>query len=243
MAKYVMVLETSKCINCRACVVACQMENQVQVGKARNWVKQAADASPGLRHFQPGNCMQCDDPTCVAACPTGATYKDPADGIVKVNSELCIGCGSCISACPYNARYRDEQRGVVDKCNFCPRLRQQGQEPACVAVCPTRVRVFGDVDNPDDPVHALVREAGLRQIVAPNTNTRPAMFFKGHTAPVDWPHDVAPPLPMRVWRAAMTPVTTFAGAATLAGIGLVALRQLFVRKKQNASGDASGKEV
>jgi len=243
MAKYVMVLETAKCINCRACVVACQMENEVPTGKARNWVKQAPDDSPGLRHFQPGNCMHCDDPMCVSACPTGATYKDAADGIVKVNTELCIGCGSCIAACPYGARYRDTQRGVVDKCNYCPRLRAAGQPPACVSVCPTRVRVFGDADDPADPVHALAKEPGLKQIVAAHTNTKPAMFFKGHTVPTDWPQDVTPPLPMRVWKAAMTPVTSSVGALTLLGIGLVAIRQLFDRKVHKAGEKKTGKEV
>ena len=243
MSKYIMILDTSKCINCRACVVACQMENQVPVGKARNWVKQASDESPGLRHFQPGNCMHCDEPTCVDACPTGATYKDAADGIVKVNTELCIGCGSCVRACPYDARYLDSRLGVVDKCNYCPRLRSEGQEPACVSVCPTRVRVFGDSDNTADPVHALVRDTRLNQIVAAKTNTKPAMFFKGHTAPTDWPKDVAPPLPMRVWRAVLTPVTSTVGAMTLLGIGLVALRQLFDRKAGKSGGKETGKEV
>jgi tetrathionate reductase subunit B len=242
MAKYVMVLETGKCINCRACVVACQMENQVPMGKARNWVRQAPDDGPGLRHFQPGNCMQCDEPTCVSACPTGATWKDEADGIVKVNTELCIGCGSCVGACPYSARYLDPRLGVVDKCTYCTRLLEKGQEPACVAVCPTRVRIFGDASDPSDPVHALVRDPGLKQIVAARTDTKPAMFFKGHTVPTDWPRDVAPPLPVRVWRSVMTPVTSSVGAMTLIGIGLVALRQLFDRKTRNAGGKEAGKE-
>ena len=243
MAKYVMVLDTSKCINCRACVVACQMENQVPMGKARNWVRQTPDDSPGLRHFQPGNCMQCDEPTCVAACPTGATWKDSTDGVVKINTELCIGCGSCVAACPYNARYVDVRLGVVDKCNYCPRLRTEGLEPACVTVCPTRVRLFGDAADPSDPVHALVRDAGLKQLVAARTDTKPAMFFKGYTAPLDWPKDVSSPLPIRVWRSVMAPVTSTVGAMTLLGIGLVAIRQLFDRKVGKTGDKESGKEV
>jgi hypothetical protein len=159
-----------------------------------------------------------------------------------VNTELCIGCGSCVGACPYSARYLDPRLGVVDKCTYCTRLLEKGQEPACVAVCPTRVRIFGDASDPSDPVHALVRDPGLKQIVAARTDTKPAMFFKGHTVPTDWPRDVAPPLPVRVWRSVMTPVTSSVGAMTLIGIGLVALRQLFDRKTRNAGGKEAGKE-
>ena len=232
MTKYAMILDSSKCINCRACVIACQQENGVPYGDARNWVKQGPDDMPSLVHFQPGNCMQCDEPLCVTACPTGATWKDDVDGIVKVDTTLCIGCGSCIQACPYGARYRDDSMGVVDKCNYCPRLREMGQEPACVAVCPTRVRIFGDLDDPKSEISKTAKANKLVRLTAPNTDTKPDIFYIEHTAPMDWPKDVEPPLPMRIWQSVLTPVTKYVGGMTLLGIGAVALKQFFTRKDE-----------
>ena len=245
MTKYAMILDSSKCINCRACVVACQQENGVPYGDARNWVKQGFDNTPSLVHFQPGNCMHCDEPMCVTACPTGATWKDEADGIVKVDPARCIGCGSCIKACPYGARYRDDALGVVDKCNYCTRLREMGQEPACVAVCPTRVRIFGDLDDPGSEISKTAKANKLVRVTAPNTDTRPDLFYIEHTAPMDWPRDVEPPLPLRIWKSMLTPVTRYAGGMALLGIGAVALKQLFTRKDaiSSAADDAHKEET
>ncbi len=225
MPKYVMVFDTSRCINCRACVVACQQENQVPYGSYRNWIKVGVDNTPSGRHFQPGNCMHCDNPTCVQACPTGATYKDKVDGIVKVDTELCIGCGSCIRACPYGARFRDPVRHVVDKCNYCPRLRAKGLEPACVAVCPTRVREFGDLDDPDSTVSRLLKERETVKIIAP-VDTKPAAFYNPNTKPLDWPVEASTPLPIQMVQSVFSPVFKGVGALTLLGIGAVALKNL-----------------
>ena len=99
--KLAMVIDSSTCIDCKGCMAACKVENKVPAGHWRNWIKrqemdlnnlkEAAGKTAG--HFQPGNCMHCDIPTCVQACPTGATYKDEEDGTVLVNDKLCIGSG------------------------------------------------------------------------------------------------------------------------------------------------------
>ncbi len=226
MPRYVMVIDSSRCINCKTCVAACQQENRVPYGYARNWIKVGAGAtSPGL-HFQPGNCMHCDEPICVSACPTGATFKDPADGVVKVNTALCIGCGSCIATCPYGARFRNPELGVADKCDYCPRLRALGREPACVAVCPTRARRFGDLDDPASGLRALIDKGPVVRLTAPATDTKPAIFYLGRTSPTDWPKDVTPPLPIGLWGAIMAPLTRVVGGAVLLGVAGVALRQL-----------------
>ena len=94
--------------------------------------------------------MHCDNPPCVKACPTRATYKSN-DGSVVIDEDRCIGCGGCIEACPYNARFRNPVTGTADKCDYC-RKSTPGQEPACVQVCPVHCRIFGDADNPNDPV-------------------------------------------------------------------------------------------
>ena len=162
--KLAMVIDSSTCIDCKGCMAACKVENKVPAGHWRNWIKrQEANfitmektAGKTAGHFQPGNCMHCDTPTCVQACPTGATYKDEKDGTVKVNDELCIGCGSCMPACPYGARYRHPEKKIVDKCDYCDARRHAGKTPACVETCPTQARTFGNLNNSDSRVAKLV---------------------------------------------------------------------------------------
>jgi len=166
IAKLAMVIDSSVCIDCKGCMAACKVENSVPSGYWRNWIKQEeADFESSQKegyvaamHFQPGNCMHCDNPTCVQACPTGATYKDTSDGVVKVNEQLCIGCGSCIPACPYDARYRHPEKKTVDKCDFCEQRRARGDLPACVTTCPTKARVFGDLNDRNSDVSRLIRQ-------------------------------------------------------------------------------------
>ena len=145
-----MVIDSSKCIDCKACMVSCKVANEVPEGQWRNWIKQDMPdlmaSRPGRAHFQPGGCMHCDNPTCVAACPTGATFKSDKDGTVVIDQDLCIGCGNCIPACPYAARYRHPEKKKAEKCDFCTERRARGQVPACVDTCPTKARVFGDIN-------------------------------------------------------------------------------------------------
>ena len=106
--------------------------------------------------FQPGQCMQCDTPSCVAACPVDATYKQ-ADGLVVIDPMKCIGCGNCVTACPYGARYRDPGTRRADKCDFCEHRLKRGEEPACVVTCPTKARTFGDLNDPNSEVSRMVK--------------------------------------------------------------------------------------
>ena len=95
MPRYVMAIDASKCLNCKACLIACQQRNAVPYGLSRNWVRETPDtASPSGWRYQPGACMHCDEPSCVDACPTHATYK-AEDGVVMVDETRCIACGSC----------------------------------------------------------------------------------------------------------------------------------------------------
>lgn len=203
-----MVIDSSTCIDCKACMVACKVENQVPEGYWRNWVKSSepryadVDWMDSVRpaHFQPGGCMHCSNPTCVSACPTGATYKDESDGAVKVNDRLCIGCGSCIPACPYGARYRHPTRHVVDKCDFCQHRRDRGELPACVTTCPTKARVFGDINNPKSDAAQLLKQNRSLQIVHKSVNTQPNMYYLSATAPINWPVKPGQPDAMQFWK-------------------------------------------
>ena len=129
-------------------------------------------------HF-PKSCLHCEDPPCVPVCPTGASYKRKADGIVLVDYDKCIGCKYCAWACPYGARELDEERQVMTKCTLCvdrvhdTQLAPQDRKPACVKACPTGARLFGDVKDPDSEVSRAIRERGGYPLM-PEWETQPA---------------------------------------------------------------------
>ena len=116
-------------------------------------------------HF-PRSCLHCETPACVTVCPTGASYKRAEDGIVLVDEDKCIGCKLCSWACPYGAREYSEVEGVMKKCTLCvdriynENLSEAEREPACVQVCPTKARHFGDLGDPESKVSKLVAERG-----------------------------------------------------------------------------------
>ncbi|MBI5948565.1 MAG: 4Fe-4S dicluster domain-containing protein [Chloroflexi bacterium] len=107
--RYGMVIDTRRCVGCRACVVACKAENKTPPGVSytvvvENGFGERPDDRP---LFLTKPCFHCDEPPCVSVCPVGATFKRKQDGIVVVDYERCIGCRYCIVACPYQARYFD----------------------------------------------------------------------------------------------------------------------------------------
>ena len=220
-AKYAMVIDSSRCFNCRACIVACQLENNVPASFHRNWVKHTDAAGGEKIHFQPGNCMHCDQPTCVAACPTGATFKDVKDGIVKVDPKLCIGCGSCIPACPYGARFRHPETRIVDKCDYCANRREIDREPACVETCPTHARVFGDLMDPESPASVLLKNKKHVTVTNKKTDTKPAMYYIAKTAPADWPVEARPPESIRLWQSLARPLIQ--GLVGMSGFGVLVM--------------------
>jgi Fe-S-cluster-containing dehydrogenase component len=128
-------------------------------------------------HF-PKSCLHCEEPACVTVCPTGASYKRAEDGIVLVNESLCIGCKLCSWACPYGAREFDADVGVMKKCTLCidriynENLAPDEREPACVMVCPTKARFFGDLGDPNSAVSELVAARGGADLL-PELGYRP----------------------------------------------------------------------
>jgi molybdopterin-containing oxidoreductase family iron-sulfur binding subunit len=107
--RYGMVIDTRRCVGCRACVVACKAENKTPPGVSYTVVVEEAmklheDDRPT---FMTKPCFHCENPPCVDVCPVSATYKRDRDGIVVVDYDRCIGCRYCMTACPYGARYFD----------------------------------------------------------------------------------------------------------------------------------------
>jgi len=159
---YAFVIDVARCIDCRSCLVACSVENNVPMDHTRIWVHDQGMKGdwPNLsRTFVPYNCMHCDYPPCTEVCVSGATYKDKNSGLVLVDQEACIGCGYCVEACPYGARYIDQKRGVVDKCTACVERLEVGLEPACVATCVGKARLFGDLNDPKSDVSVALSTA------------------------------------------------------------------------------------
>lgn len=160
--RYGFVIDVSRCIDCRACLVACSVENNVPQENTRIWVQdlQVQGEFPNLsRTFVPYNCMHCEHPPCTEVCVSGATYKDKQTGLVLVDQDACIGCGFCVDACPYGARYLDKKRGVVDKCTGCIQRVEVNQQPACVATCVGGSRMFGDFNDPESDVSKALKNA------------------------------------------------------------------------------------
>lgn len=175
--KYTLLIDSKRCINCKACIVACRAENKVKLGNSRLWINEEHRGEwPKISaNFEPEQCHHCESPSCVRVCPTGASYKRP-DGVVLINSEECVGCRYCIIACPYNARYANEELGVPDKCTYCAHRLQRGEPPACVETCPTKVRIFGDANDPNGVVAEMLNTRQYR-VKKPETGNGPQIFY------------------------------------------------------------------
>ncbi|MFQ6015783.1 MAG: 4Fe-4S dicluster domain-containing protein [Anaerolineae bacterium] len=106
MARYGMVIDLDRCTGCRACMVACKVENNTPQGIFWMYVFRFEDGKfPDTRvRFMPRPCMHCENPPCTTACPTGARYQRE-DGLVATDYETCIGTRYCHAACPYGVNY------------------------------------------------------------------------------------------------------------------------------------------
>jgi Fe-S-cluster-containing dehydrogenase component len=190
-----LVIDLDTCVGCHACVTACKGWNDqgygvpladadpygnaagVFLNRVHSYQVVTEDAPPAIVNF-PRSCLHCADAPCVTVCPTGASYKRAADGIVLVNEDACIGCGLCAWACPYGAREMDPAEGVMKKCTLCvdridnAHLPAEDRVPACVRTCPTGARHFGDLADPGSAVSRLVAERGGVDLM-PDMGTKP----------------------------------------------------------------------
>jgi formate dehydrogenase iron-sulfur subunit len=163
--------DTSVCIGCKACEVACKEWNQLP-DHDLGFLGQSLDNTGELngstwRHVQildhvpdetmgEGNgkafllmsdvCKHCQHASCMDVCPTGAIIRTEFD-TVFIQEDVCNGCRNCIAACPYDVINIDEERDVARKCTLCYDRLQGGMEPACAKACPTDSIQFGPLDE------------------------------------------------------------------------------------------------
>jgi molybdopterin-containing oxidoreductase family iron-sulfur binding subunit len=210
-------LDLSRCIGCRRCVNACVAENNQSRTPQVHWISvlrfKKGDKWIDLENsekyynpkevpekgffYMPVQCQQCENPPCVKACPTQATWKEP-DGIIVVDYNWCIGCRYCMAACPYGARRfnwakpnipqnelnpdthylgnRPRYKGVVEKCTFCIQRTRAGKYPACVEVCPVGARKFGNLLDPKSEIRYLIENKRVFRLKE-DINTEPKFYY------------------------------------------------------------------
>lgn len=172
-----LVVNLDRCSGCDSCVAACKYENSIGLGTYWNRVVTVGPSGdfPDIEmYWIPSQCQQCENPSCVHVCPTGASYRDEKTGVVLVDKAKCIGCQYCVYACPYGVRMLNEDAKVVEKCTLCNHLTADGKElPACVLACCTGARFFGDLDDPDSDVSKELAKYGdecIHQLPDPSGN-------------------------------------------------------------------------
>ncbi len=146
-------VEIERCVACKRCVLACAVEHsaskdivtaitEIPAPKPRVRVTKVDDVPV------PTECRHCDAAACVAACPTGAMYKDSSGGPVLIHGTRCVGCGSCVVACPYGVVRQNYDTHEVYKCDLCLERLQASRIPACVEACPTGCLSFRTTGAP-----------------------------------------------------------------------------------------------
>ncbi len=159
--------DTTKCIGCHECVIACKKTNGLQLDIPRRWdlddgltARNWTSIVEGPNHrFVRKQCRHCLEPACVSACPVAALQKTEL-GPVVYDSNKCMGCRYCMMACPYGIPRYDWDQAIpyVRKCILCYGLIRTGGEPACTRACPTKATIFGDLDQLIAEAHRRIRE-------------------------------------------------------------------------------------
>ena len=176
MPKYALIVDSSRCVGCYACLVACQNQNELADDSSYiRFEEQETGQYPKVKHvITPLQCMHCSEAPCVPICPSGASANDKEMGLTLVNRGKCMGGRRCVIACPYNPRQYLKDSGVVQGCNLCISLLKEGREPACVSTCLTKARLFGDLEDPKgDFAKLLPRAKPLR----PDLKTQPTTLY------------------------------------------------------------------
>jgi Fe-S-cluster-containing dehydrogenase component len=180
------LVDTTRCIGCRSCEVACSTAHNLPVPDIINdgalakerttsetqWMVVNRYETEKGEVFVKKQCMHCWQPGCTAACLTNAMYKTE-DGPVIWRSRKCMGCRFCMVSCPFDIPKFEyhSTNPKIQKCNMCWERLQEGIKPACVEACPTDALMFGPkrelmeiarvrvYRHPQDYVHKIYGES------------------------------------------------------------------------------------
>ncbi len=178
-------IDSSICSGCKTCQVACKDKNNLEVGRLFRRVSEFSggrfkkDEKGAFSHDVYAYtlsiaCNHCKEPICVKNCPPQAMHKRKGDGIVRVNTDLCIACNYCAQLCPYGAPQMDKKYNQMSKCDMCVDLLAEDQGPICVDACPLNAIQFG-------PIRELREKYGtLAEVkdMPPSTFTYPNLVIK-----------------------------------------------------------------
>lgn len=187
--------DTTLCIGCKACEVACKEWNQLPedgynfTGMSYDNTKELSGttwrhvafveqfenrAAPGRWLMESDVCKHCTHAGCLDVCPTGAIVRTEF-GTVVIQDDVCNGCGYCVVACPFGVITEKPKEGTMGKCTLCYDRLKAGEQPACAKACPTESIQFGPVDE--------LRERAQRRL----ENVRPR--FEGANLYLQSPED------------------------------------------------------
>lgn len=184
--------DTTLCIGCKACQVACHQWNDLPAGKGartslpvlsgNSYDNTGSFSDVNWRHvkfieqFSPDRgeaawlmmsdvCKHCVNAPCLEVCPTDAILRTEFD-TVYINEPACNGCRDCVTACPFGVIHMSATRKVAQKCTFCYDRLQNGLVPACAQACPTASIQFGKVADLQERARRRVeqlRRAGVEK--------------------------------------------------------------------------------
>jgi anaerobic dimethyl sulfoxide reductase subunit B (iron-sulfur subunit) len=177
------------CIGCRACEIACKDKNGLPAGpRFRRVMYVEGGTFPDVYAYKVNmSCNHCAEPACLPACPSGAIWKRADNGVVDIDSALCIGCRRCEATCPYGAPQWDPKEQIVKKCNMCIDELEAGRKPYCVMACMMRVLDIGPIEELAAGTWKTTAlgpsEKPVRQVknMANPELTRPSIVFVPHS--------------------------------------------------------------
>ena len=151
MAKFI-VVDEKRCLACKQCVLSCALAHSdadslvdAVVGGETLTPRVHVEAAGDMAI--PMQCRHCEDAPCMMVCPTEAIRRCESDGPVLITQDQCIGCHCCILACPFGIIEMSADGAAAVKCDLCIERTQEGEEPACVAACPTKAIRFCELDD------------------------------------------------------------------------------------------------
>ena len=243
MSKSILV-DTTRCIGCGACVAACKEANGLPPSDSLLDLQLSADTlnvvqthgSIFVRRF----CMHCQDPTCASVCPVGALRKTAA-GPVVYDPDRCMGCRYCMMACPFGIPRYEWKVALpkVKKCIMCAPRQAKGQQPACTEVCPVEAGIFGERTDllseaekrlREEPAKYFQRVYGKEEVGGTSVLYLSAVPFGQLGLPTNLPLD---PLPLLTYRVlSRIPNLVMLGGVLLGGIWWITSRREDVAKAE-----------